>query len=140
MADLGSDFIAAFEDAVGITFWDEAPEELMPNLPTPGRSLTDWRFTYNGDSKGTVDAPHPRRAGKRFTLAEVEHFSAELTERAGRLIAAAPETPGALRDLMKAIDELLTEFVSKKRAANWGVINDAMVKANGLLARIEGQS
>jgi len=39
----------------------------------------------------------------------------------------------ALRDMLKAADELMTEFMSKKRAANWGIINDAMVAAEKCL-------
>lgn len=35
----------------------------------------------------------------------------------------------ALEGMAKVVDELLTEFVSKKRAADWGVINDNMVAA-----------
>lgn len=52
------------------------------------------------------------------------------------LFAAAPEMAKALRATMQAADELMTEFVSKKRAANWGVINDALVMAGTLLRRI----
>jgi hypothetical protein len=40
----------------------------------------------------------------------------------------------ALEGQSKAINELMTEFVSKKRAADWGVINDAGVEA-GLALR-----
>lgn len=32
-----------------------------------------------------------------------------------------------IKQLMKACNELMTEFVSKKRAADWKLINDAMV-------------
>ena len=41
--------------------------------------------------------------------------------------AARVEQRDTIKALMIACDELMTEFVSKKRAANWGVINDAMV-------------
>lgn len=41
--------------------------------------------------------------------------------------AARAEQREAIKGLLKACDELMTEFVSKKRAADWGVINDAMV-------------
>jgi hypothetical protein len=54
--------------------------------------------------------------------------------------ATAPEMASALREMLKAADELMTEFVSKKRAANWGVINAAMVAASALLARTERKS
>lgn len=54
------------------------------------------------------------------------------------LIAAAPELADALRATIKAVEELMTEYVSKKGAANWGIINDAMCQASTLLAKIEG--
>ena len=41
--------------------------------------------------------------------------------------AARAEQRETIKGLLKACDELMTEFVSKRRAANWGVINDAMV-------------
>ena len=41
--------------------------------------------------------------------------------------AARAEQRETIQGLMNACDELMIEFVSKKRAANWGVINDAMV-------------
>jgi hypothetical protein len=36
----------------------------------------------------------------------------------------------------RAVDELMTEFVSRKRAADWGVINSAGVAAQAALAKI----
>ena len=38
-----------------------------------------------------------------------------------------------IRALKAACNELMTEFVSRKRAADWGVINDAMVDADRFL-------
>ena len=46
---------------------------------------------------------------------------------AAALAQEAERVREVVSDLMKALDELMTEYVSKKRAANWGVINDAMV-------------
>ena len=34
-----------------------------------------------------------------------------------------------LQGALAASDELMTEFVSKKRAANWGVINEGLYNA-----------
>lgn len=45
------------------------------------------------------------------------------------------ELKTAGRAMQKAVDELLTEFVSKKRAANWGIINDALVQMGTALRR-----
>ena len=36
------------------------------------------------------------------------------------------EAAGIMERLEQACDELMTEFISKKRAANWGIINSAM--------------
>lgn len=46
------------------------------------------------------------------------------------LHAAAPALLEACEVLQEAVEELLSEFVSKKRAADWGIINDAGVKAS----------
>lgn len=43
----------------------------------------------------------------------------------------------ALRGAIAASDELMTEYVSRKRAADWGVINDGLVKAGRALAELE---
>lgn len=55
-----------------------------------------------------------------------------------RLIIAAPDMAKALEAMMAAVDELMTEFISKKRAANWGVINHAMVDATKALQKAGG--
>lgn len=34
-----------------------------------------------------------------------------------------------LQDLLDASNELMTEFISKKRAARWDIINDALYQA-----------
>ena len=52
------------------------------------------------------------------------------TEEIARLRAAG-------RQMLKAADELMTEFVSKKRAADWGVINGAMVAMTDALRTTE---
>jgi hypothetical protein len=41
-----------------------------------------------------------------------------------------------IRDLMKACDELMHEGVSKKRAADWCLINDALVNGGKMLAEL----
>ena len=51
--------------------------------------------------------------------------------------AAAPELLAACKAMMRAADELLTEFISKKRAANWQVINEAMVEAGRAIQAAE---
>lgn len=43
-----------------------------------------------------------------------------------------------LRGVMAACDEIVAEFVSKKRAANWGIINKGLYEAEYLISRLEG--
>jgi hypothetical protein len=54
------------------------------------------------------------------------------------LIAAAPDLLAALKDMFKAADEVAAEFIQKKRAAKWDIINDAYVKAERAIAKAEG--
>ena len=54
------------------------------------------------------------------------------------LHGAAPALLEACRDMLKAANELMTEYVSKKRAANWGVINQAMVDASAAIRAAKG--
>ena len=56
------------------------------------------------------------------------------------LLATARRLRDAGQGTMKALDELMTEFVSKKRAADWGVINDAMVAMGKALASPDVQA
>lgn len=58
-----------------------------------------------------------------------EQLTREEAEARAKVIRAAPKLLDACRAMVKAADELMTEFVGKKRAANWGVINQAMVDA-----------
>jgi hypothetical protein len=48
---------------------------------------------------------------------------------------AAPELLAALKDMFKAADEVAAEFIQNKRAAKWGIINDAYVKAERAIAK-----
>lgn len=54
------------------------------------------------------------------------------------VVKAAPALLEALEAQGKAVNELMTEFISKKRAANWGVINDAGVTARAAIAQARG--
>ena len=38
-----------------------------------------------------------------------------------------------LKGALRASDELMTEFISKRRAANWGVLNNGLYNAEQLL-------
>ena len=41
-----------------------------------------------------------------------------------------------LMDCLAASDELMAEFISKKRAAHWGVINRALYNAEQFLRKL----
>ena len=63
-----------------------------------------------------------------------------------RLIAKAPEMLEAFEGLVEAIkamqlacDEWAAEFTQKKRAMDWGVVNDAYVKASRAIRKAEGR-
>lgn len=56
-----------------------------------------------------------------------------------RLIAAAPELLEAVKAMQKACDEWAAEFTQKKRAMDWGVVNDAYLKASAAIAKATGK-
>lgn len=45
------------------------------------------------------------------------------------------EMRDAIRGLLKASDEVAAEFIQRKRAANWGIINKAYLAAEKVLAK-----
>ena len=50
--------------------------------------------------------------------------------KAGKADAMSkPDTVRIVKGVLAACDELMTEFISRKRAANWQVINDGLVAA-----------
>ena len=91
-----------------------------------GRSL------HYGGREWTMSIPHRENDSDRVIMAGLEEAAA-LLRTAQRLRDAGQET-------MKALDELMTEFVSKKRAANWGVINHATVAMSKALASADVQA
>lgn len=56
-------------------------------------------------------------------------------ENDAHLIAAAPDLLEAVRSMQKACDEWAAEFTQKKRAMDWGVVNDAYCKASAAIAK-----
>ena len=46
------------------------------------------------------------------------------------------EAKAALEAMQKACDEWAAEFTQKKRAMNWGIVNDAYIKCGRVLARM----
>ena len=56
-----------------------------------------------------------------------------------RLRAVNAELATAVKAMQAACDEWAAEFTQKKRAMDWGVVNDAYVKASAALARATGE-
>lgn len=54
------------------------------------------------------------------------------------LVQAAPDLLAACKLMNDAVEELLTEYVSKKRATNWGVVNEAGVASSSAIRKAEG--
>lgn len=54
------------------------------------------------------------------------------------LIKAAPDLLEALKAMQRACDEWAAEFTQKKRAMNWGIVNDAYCKAAAAIAKATG--
>jgi hypothetical protein len=44
-------------------------------------------------------------------------------------VLTAENVQKLMQDLLDASNELMTEFISKKRAARWDIINDALYRA-----------
>lgn len=55
------------------------------------------------------------------------------------LHAAAPALLAACQAMLEAADELMTEFISKKRATDWGIVNGAMVDAANAIAKAKSK-
>ena len=54
-----------------------------------------------------------------------------------KTIDHAKQLAEALKAMQKAVDEIAEEFILHRRAANWGIINDAYVATNRALAAYE---
>ncbi|KKK96391.1 hypothetical protein LCGC14_2663200 [marine sediment metagenome] len=52
-------------------------------------------------------------------------------------MASKAELVDALRQMQEALNECLIEWISKKRGANWQIINDATFNAARLIAQEE---
>lgn len=52
-------------------------------------------------------------------------------------MASKSELVDVLRQMQAALEECLAEWISKKRAANWQIINDALVNAARLIREEE---
>jgi len=100
-------------------------------MHTPG----PWKYTMNvGPTKALIvetDGSTVVEIGNRT------HDSRFLPNT--RLIAAAPDLLEALRGMEKASEEIAVEFIERKRATNWAVVNDAYVAAARAIAKAEGR-
>lgn len=64
-----------------------------------------------------------------------ENKAPKLRIRLCRKHSATDDLITAIGNMQKAVEELLTEFVSKKRAAKWDIINNAGVAAQSAIAK-----
>ena len=78
--------------------------------------------------------------GKFFC--SIYHHDTQQQGKASRLFERAvntfDEAKAALKAMQAACDEWAAEFTQKKRAMNWGVVNDAYIKCGRVLARMSG--
>ncbi len=58
-------------------------------------------------------------------------------ERRDKMEKVLPEMTEALKAMQKACDEWAAEFTQKTRAMNWGIVNDAYIKAFRAIAKAE---
>ena len=56
-----------------------------------------------------------------------------------RLIAAAPDLLKAAKMVNPAIDSILGEYISKKGATNWGLVNDTLMALGTAIAKADGK-
>ena len=74
----------------------------------------------------------------------------EAEANANRIVACvngcAGINPDAVKELLEAVkamqdacDEWAAEFTQKKRGMNWGIVNDAYLKASRSIAKAEGR-
>ena len=100
--------------------------------------MTDPR----AQAREIVEAWQTRHTTRVRVLGELDKDEL-IDDIAAALTPAAPvgreEIAKALSGAMKAASELMTEFISKKRAANWGVINDGLCEAGRVLALLARQ-
>ena len=96
---------------------------------TPG----PWRICYDG----RIDGLNGDEICSGLGFESYKEFQDDKEAQANaRLIAAAPDLLEALKMLQKATISLMGEAVDRK-AADWGLVNDAMVDATKAIARAE---
>ena len=86
-------------------------------------------------------------AGKEVWQAQADRDKAEAARAALAAALRKAYEPG-VRELARkaaeggeaAADELMTEFISKKRAANWGIINEGLLACGALIRALSSPS
>ena len=74
---------------------------------------------------------------RELTRKRQEYIGAIVAER-NRLRTVNNQLLEAVRAMQAACDEWAAEFTQKKRAMDWGVVNDAYIKAAIAIARATG--
>ena len=90
----------------------------------PTKEQIETAYEPFGDEWEATMLQLPKRAlVELFRKLALDHQAEH--ERAEQLEKELCESRKAAKMAIAAMDELMTEFVSKKRAANWGIINEA---------------
>ena len=92
--------------------------------------------------------PGPRGADGGYDIFDARNFPVLLLpdgevnrQKADDIVRAVntlDEAKAALEAMQKACDEWAAEFTQKKRAMNWGIVNDAYIKCGRVLAKLTG--
>ena len=100
---------------------------------TPGPWHLVGQDIRDGDEDNIVTVPYgddPERAE-----ANARRIVACVNGCKGINPEAVPDLVGALKEMFKASDEIAIEFIQKKRATNWGVVNQAYVAAEAAIRK-----
>ena len=114
-----------------------------------GRELEPWEIVHhkNGDvadNRLEITAVEPHNvahhvnAKRPDSARRIMAAHAQMREEIVRLRRTKAELLAACREMLKAADELMTEFISKKRACDWGIVNQAMLDAGAAIRKATG--
>jgi len=114
--------------------------------------MTMWRFCpfCGGQWEPGGGVLKDRLASGRIVCGRcgVEWSDKAKADRAALAAALRKAYEGGVRELARkaaeggeaAADELMTEFISKKRAANWGIINEGLLACGALIRALSSPS
>ncbi len=94
-----------------------------------------WHHVMLGGGKGKPNEYSIRHEGHK--IATVHRFTGNASANA-RLIATAPEMLEALKKMDLAVSSLFDEL-GKKKVADWGLINSALVECGMAIKKASGE-